>query len=138
MLTGIPAEKIGEWWPKIGPVLERAAATSHGKERAVDYKGLAENRLAQIWVWLDNDCAVKMALVTEIINYPGGAYLRGRAVAGEIIGDWIDSVEIVEDWGREHGCRGVEWAVRPGFEKFLKPHGYEKTHVFLEKSLETG
>ena len=47
----------------------------------------------------------------------------------------LDYVEDLEAWAKDQGCKKMELFARPGWEKVMKPKGYKKTHVQIEKEL---
>ena len=134
-LTGIPSACVPLWEPKVIPMLAMAAEQSRGRDTPGTYLRMCRNRDAQLWVYLASRETVQAVLVTRILQYDGGKSLCGVAVAGYGVVDWIDCLDDIERWGREHGCVRAEWITRPGMEKLLKPRGYVKSHVMLEREL---
>lgn len=134
-LHGIPSVCVSTWTPFVTPLLEMAAERSRGRDTAETYLRMCREKEAQLWIYLVSHETVQAALVTRILQYDGGKSLCGVAIAGYGIQDWIHCLADIERWGAENGCVRAEWIVRPGMEKLLKPRGYVKSHVMLERAL---
>jgi len=74
----------------------------------------------------------KSAIVTEIIDYPKITSCRFFLAGGDLI-ELRDAERQVCDWAKTVGCRRVEIAGRPGWERALR--GYDKAAVWLSKEL---
>ena len=76
------------------------------------------------------------AAVTEIRNYPTGAYdVHGLVAAGDI-GEVRDRiVPQVEAWGRAIGAIGIVVESRPGWARALRPAGFEPHQLAVRKDL---
>lgn len=70
---------------------------------------------AQYW------CDGRAALVTHIVEYPGGAVaLEAIAGAGNMRGLTDSIAPAVEAWARDNGITHLKVAGRPGWERRLK------------------
>ncbi len=78
---------------------------------------------------------IKALAVTEIAAYPRITVCRLLACTGDDAALWVDLLAPIEDWAKSRGCAAMEPICRPGWERRLKPMGYRKTHVVLEKRL---
>ena len=74
----------------------------------------------------------KSAIVTEIIDYPKITSCRFFLAGGDLI-ELRDAERQVCEWAKTVGCRRVEIAGRPGWERALR--GYDKAAVWLSKEL---
>jgi len=74
----------------------------------------------------------KSAIVTEIIDYPKITSCRFFLAGGDLI-ELRDAERQVCEWAKTVGCRRVEIAGRPGWERALQ--GYDKAAVWLSKEL---
>lgn len=84
---------------------------------------------AQCWF------GVSAAIVTEIREYPKARVIHGLVAAGdleEIVGTLIPRAE---EWARSLGCSMAVIESRAGWERALKPHGWEVHQVALRKDL---
>lgn len=134
-LMGVTSPCISSWEPAVTPLLAMASERSGGRDTPETYLRMCRDRDAQMWVYLASRETVQAVLITRILQYDGGKSLCGVAVAGYNIKDWIDCLGDIERWGVENGCVRAEWVVRPGIEKLLKPRGYVKSHVLLERAI---
>lgn len=140
-LCDVPPEHIDILWPKIEPLIERATATSRGKETAFDIRRSLMARDCQLWIWWE-DGEVKLLAIAEIVRHPRKTVARIKlctglehAVPREMI---LGCVAVIEAWAREQGATGMENVARAGWERVLRTVGYERTHVYLEKELADG
>ena len=74
------------------------------------------------------------AAVTEIRNYPTGAYdVHGLVAAGDV-GEVRDRiVPQVEAWGRAIGALGIVVESRPGWARALRPVGFAPHQLAVRK-----
>ena len=76
------------------------------------------------------------AAVTEIRNYPTGAYdVHGLVAAGDVgaIRDRI--IPQVEAWARTIGALGILVESRPGWARALRPAGFASHQLAVRKDL---
>lgn len=134
MLYGIPAHAVDDVWNEVRPSLEDACETSRGKFDANDIRiGLLE-RDDQLWIWR-TETAFAVG-ITRIVNYPKQSVCTLRIVTGSNMDEWAEPcIKAIEDWAKANGCHAMEFQARPGWERFLRPRGYDKTHVYLERAL---
>ena len=133
---GVPWTDLDRAWPCVETLIERATATSRGKETAFDIRRALGSRDAQLWCFKANaDAPISAVAVTEIVNYPRRRVLRIRICTGEDRERWQAGLLALEDWARGQGCAGCEFIARPGWGRVLKAHGYETTHHVVEKDL---
>lgn len=76
------------------------------------------------------------ALIVELRDYPTGAKDVHVLIAA---GDAEQIVEelrpTAEQWGRDQGCIAAIVESRPGWAKYLKPHGYDPHQLAVRKEL---
>lgn len=134
MLYGIPAHQIDDVWDEVRPWIERACETTRGKFDAQDIRlGLLTGE-DQLWIW-KTPTAFAVG-VTRLANYPKQRVCNLRIVTGENMEEWAaPCIETIEAWARSNGCHAMEFVARPGWEKFLRRIGYDKTHSYLERAL---
>lgn len=129
--TGVPADRIDDYWPHVSGLIENIAGRSGRRFSAQDYYESFKDRGRQLWVAV-TDGDVVMALITEIRTYPGKRVAALVACAGERRGDWLHYLTTVEKWAKAQGCEAIEAEARPGWERVL---GWRRTHVILEKEI---
>jgi hypothetical protein len=134
MLYGIQRDQISEVWPEVCPWIEAAAETTRGKWDAEDIRAGLLTGEDQLWIW-KTDTAFAVG-VTRLANYPKQRVCNLRIVTGTSMAEWAQPcIETIEAWARENGCHAMEFQARPGWERFLKGRGYDKTHVYMERAL---
>lgn len=137
LLIGIPPENVDQVWPLIEDRIEEACLTSRGKEKAFDIARSARHGEKQIWVVWDGDAKDVLAVVvTELAVYPRKMVCRINICIGDGRERWQHHIEVIENWAREKGCRGMELFARPGWSRVLKQYGYDTTHHMVEKDFE--
>lgn len=74
------------------------------------------------------------AAVTEIRNYPAGAYdVHGLVAAGDIAEVRDQIIPRVEAWGRSIGALGIVVESRPGWARALRSRGFEPHQLAVRK-----
>lgn len=56
-------------------------------------------------------------------------------LGGDHFGQMIDFLWVLELWAVKLDCADLEVIGRDGFERMLKPYGFQRTHVVLRKEL---
>ena len=80
----------------------------------------------------------RAAAVTEIRNYPTGAYDVHALVAAGDVGEIRDRIiPQVEAWGRAIGALGIVVERRPGWARALRPAGFASHQLAVRKDLVT-
>lgn len=133
-LLPVDAHGLPDLWPLVRNRIASCCARSGGKYEPVD---VLQNALAgrmRLWLAVEDDSTRALA-ITEIVQYPRISVCKLLACTGEQAKGWVDLVAEIEAWAKEHGCSVLEAICRPGWERHLKPMGYRKTHVVLEKIL---
>ena len=130
------AEKVKEVWILVKDLIQKACDFSDGFSDAEDFKKWLEQGTMQLWVACDNeDKKVKCVCITEIKQYPKYKVCGCKITTGNSFKQWVDFMDYVMEWAKEEGCRKMEIHTRPGWERILKPKGFFKTHVQLERIL---
>lgn len=89
---------------------------------------LGANR-AQFW------CDGTSALVTRIVEYPGGAkVLEGLAASGTLESIWGQIVPQLEAYARLHGIKRLHAMGRPGWSR-AHPQGWEEYMTVIVKDI---
>lgn len=121
-----PPHPMGAQWAKWRPMLADAMDGSHHRIEEVE-RGVFQHRL-QFWP------GEKAAMVTEIVDYSGAKAIQVMWMAGDIE-DAIAMAPGISAFGRLMGCTEVLIEGRPGWQRVLKPHGFELWSVTLRKAL---
>ena len=130
------AGKVKDVWILVKDYIQKACDFSDGFADAEDFKKWLEQGTMQLWVAWDNDeKKVKCVCITEIKQYPKYKVCGCKITTGSSFKKWVDFMDYVMEWAKEEGCRKMEIHTRPGWERILKPKGFFKTHVQLERIL---
>jgi hypothetical protein len=130
------AEKVKEVWILVKDLIQKACDYSDGFADAEDFKKWLEQGTMQLWVaWDNEEKKVKCVCITEVKQYPKYKVCGCKITTGSSFKQWVDFMDYVMEWAKEEGCRKMEIHTRPGWERVLKPKGFFKTHVQLERML---
>ena len=121
-------------WP-LAKDLVQLACDTNGAFNADDIKDLCKQGAMQLWLVVSDSDTVLATVVTEIRRYSNYKVCDARIVTGKQMNLWVHHVDDLEAWARKEGCIKMELFARPGWEKVMKPKGYVKTHVQIEKEL---
>ena len=130
------AERVKEVWILVKDLIQKACDYSDGFADAEDFKKWLEQGTMQLWVaWDNEEKKVKCVCITEVKQYPKYKVCGCKITTGSSFKKWVDFMDYVMEWAKEEGCRKMEIHTRPGWERVLKPKGFFKTHVQLERML---
>ena len=130
------AERVKEVWILVKDLIQKACDYSDGFADAEDFKKWLEQGTMQLWVaWDNEEKKVRCVCITEIKQYPKYKVCGCKITTGSSFKQWVDFMDYVMEWAKEEGCRKMEIHTRPGWERVLKPKGFFKTHVQLERML---
>jgi len=128
-------QEIAKLWPTIRDRIGSCCERSGGKYAPADVLLNFLNGRMELWLVMDEAGAIQALVITEIVAYPRITVCRLLACTGDDAALWVDLLASMEAWAKSRGCAAMEPICRPGWERRLKPLGYRKTHVVLEKSL---
>lgn len=128
--VAVRSEELDVYLPLIGWHL--AEFTKNGQLSADDM--VDQIRRGERQLWLAWDDGVRGALLTCVLTDRMKTVVLTHC-AGEGFRDWLPMLPLVEAWARGIGADRIEANARPGWERFLKGYGMEKTHVVMEKVL---
>lgn len=120
---------------QLAPSISRALRRS-GFERynlADVIERLHSGRM-QLWLGVDDD-GVRVCVITEVSDYPRARTCGIFVCIGSGMAGWLHCLAEIEAWAKRVGCRYMVNIAREGWARTLKPLGYKKTHVVLEKEL---
>lgn len=126
MIIPVQPNEVDNWWPHVRDFINKVPYTAQSED---DVLGELRTGANQLWVVVDG--SVKLALITEVQQFPKERICVMFLAGGD--GSYAQPLaETVEQWAKEFGCDAVEIYGRPGWEKVLK---YKRTHVVLRKDL---
>lgn len=127
---------IESMWPFIEGYMKRAAKYTYGRYEAEDIKEGLLNKPQQLWIAFD-DTKIYGAVVTEITEYPRMKVLTVHFLAGVEFETWKDPMlKLVQQFGKDNGCKLIDSYGRPGWERVWANYGYTKRFIFYELPLE--
>lgn len=136
--TGIPADRVDDFWPQAEPFLWRAVLLTGGDETLLSVKNDLRNGDRQLWAAFTDPGlgAMVMAVTTRIVQFGSG---RRKCEIAHIGGDdmprWLGFLPVIEDWARGQGCCGMRLIGRRGWIKVLAQFDYADSAVVVEKAL---
>lgn len=116
------------------PKIEAATHYSVGKYKGGDIVRFLVSGAMQLWAACDEDKVMAIA-ITEMVVYPQRKICRFLCATGEHMQEWFNFIDDMETWAVANGCDGFQAECRPGWEKFLKPKGYAKSHIIVNKEI---
>ena len=135
-VSRVDTKDIERMWPLIEGYMKKAAKYTYGRFEVEDIKeGLLKNP-QQLWVAF-NDKKIYGAVVTEVTKYPRMTALTVHFLAGIDFESWKDPMlKLVQQFGKDNGCKLIDSYGRPGWEKVWANYGYTKRFIFYELPLE--
>lgn len=133
-LVGIRSDRLEHFWPLIRDYVAEAIERSDGKYEVTDILNALLARDMQAWAVTDGE-KIDALVLTEIVSYPRQREARILACTGSDARQWVHLISDIEAWAKANGCARLEPIARPGWEKYLKPLGFKRTHVVLTKEL---
>ena len=128
--------EVDKIWIMVKDYIQAALDRSGGYADHEHIKDQIKKNLMQLWVvWSEKDKKVYAVGVTELKQYPKYKTMNFRILTGEERVQWFEFLEPMETWAKSQGVKKMELYARPGWERLLKPRGYAKTHVQLDKVL---
>jgi hypothetical protein len=119
----------------VYPMIESAAEYSVGKYEGKDILKLIIDGKFQLWGAVEGE-KINGIAITEIVDYPRVKMCRFLCATGENLSEWMPLIKDIEAWAVSKGCKSFQAECRPGWERLLKPYGYEKSHIIMNKELD--
>tara|TARA_R100001594_G_scaffold133004_1_gene173481 strand:+ start:1393 stop:1830 length:438 start_codon:yes stop_codon:yes gene_type:complete len=127
-ISGIPHEALDGMWPIIVDHIVKGLEYGHGELDVEDiYRGL-KARDMQLWSAFQSDGECVASLVTEIFYFGKKKVMRFIVIGGGHMADWLDNIDILQEWAKENGCERVEAYCRDGLARRLEKYGYKKLY----------
>jgi len=132
----VDTKDIETMWPFIEGYMKRAAKYTYGRFEAEDIKEGLLKKPQQLWIAF-NDKKIYGAVVTEVTKYPRMTALTVHFLAGIEFESWKEPMlKLVQQFGKDNGCKLIDSYGRPGWEKVWANYGYTKRFIFYELPLE--
>lgn len=129
----VPQDSIDIWWGQLFPWIEDFCLYSQGSFDPPFILETIRSGFMQPWV-VKKDEKIIAVWLTEIRKTAVKEFVMIVAT-GQEMKEWADFLPSLEKYAIANGCKKMVGVARPGWEKILKPSGYKKTHVQMEKFL---
>jgi len=124
-ITGIPSSQIPKVWDDCVDFIELGNSKSQDEMTIQDIYELLCNAEMQLWVIINDDEKILGAGTTQILDYPNKKICRIVTLGGRNFENWIESINIIEEWSKTMNCESVEFFCRKGFQRKLENYGYK-------------
>ena len=132
-IYGVSRAEIPQNWGFVEGLVEEACNSSGLYWPSEIYAELLAGSY-QLWLAWNKD-GIRACMVTTVEQSQRAKWVRGILCAGENPADWVPHIEFIEAWAKAQGATYSHMMGRPGFEKWLRPKGYRRTHALMEKRL---
>lgn len=129
-LIGVKSNEARGIWPQVEPYLKRITDKQDTGCTTDDLLHRIETQRMQLWVQKG------VVFITEITVYPQWVGLHIPYAAGDNMEDWFDrSLEYLEGFAREKGCKYISATGRKGWIRQGKARGYKEAFFNVRKEL---
>lgn len=135
--SGVPKSCISSVAVDIEPLLEKALRYSLGEYLPQDILDYAADGRMQLWIASENLQLIG-CVVTELLNFPRKSVCNVVVVAGENLEQWMYGYELIEQWAATMGIDEIRGYGRTGWERLMKPQGFNKAYTVMTKELHDG
>lgn len=130
--NGLASYQARANWDRIFPVI--ADAVEGIGETSKSILALVESKAAQVWT-AEQDDEILSVFLTQVTDHPKRKVCSIIICTGHDFQQWVQFTKTIEEWAKSNGCTHMKHDARKGWERILKPYGYQSTHVVLEKAL---
>ena len=135
-LKQVETHEIFNEWSAIDRLLNYASGYWEEHYTLEQLRQMLLAGLMQFWhLRRDGEDEPYLGALLQINEYGKKKVMRILWLGGETYDGMMDFLWVLELWAAKLGCKDLEVAGRDGFERLLKPYGFEKTHVVLRKRL---
>jgi hypothetical protein len=135
--TGIPANRIKDFWLQAEPLLEKAIARGSDETTVSVLIALCQGA-RQLWAAFTGPDmeTMLMAVTTRIVTTGAGRKICEIAhIGGTGIERWLQFLPVIEAWAESQGCGLVRLIGRRGWVRMLAQFDYADCAVVVEKPL---
>lgn len=138
----ITLEQFTEVWLKILPFVKKLVRRGHGRISEKSVFDEVVNREVHLWVCFDDDNnnEVVAFIATRVREYATKRLLSFDYIGGERVEEWFDVAhDLIAQWAKTKivdggpECHGIEAIGRLGWQRFLKPKGWDQQYTIFEK-----
>ena len=118
------------------PILQRAIDDADGRWSTEQL--LADVEAGKVLVWIVSRDEKIVGVFTVRVIESGVRWILIEDCAGDDLASWImPALNAVETWARELGATQIVIEGRKGWERMLRPYGYESKRIQAVKRLES-
>lgn len=130
-------QRIEPWnltaWEVCAPMIQAAIDSGDEPYQLEDIKKEIDKNQMQLWSIMSNNDKILAAFVTTIA-YKDRVLLIFFA-GGEEMEKWLSLIDELTRWGKDNGCTSCQVHGRVGWDRMLKPFGFHKKKIVVEKKL---
>lgn len=131
-LEGIQPNDINKVWPRVRPLLDKALSRFYYEMSCDDiFRALIAEEM-QLWVVLEKE--IWAAVVTQIEQRLKEKTLIVLAAGGERLSEWLNIIQVFEEYAKQNSCGAVEIVGRPGWQRIYKD--YHLKMVTMRKEID--
>lgn len=130
----VPPQALPPIIPILAEILEPAIERSNGRETFKSVMESVADGHSVVFVLVKNRKTVAAA-ICSVVQYANKRNLRLSHVAGEGIKELLNTHTQMLNFAIKHGCDAIELIGRAGWERTLKPLGYEKHAILMERPI---
>jgi len=134
----VPYDFLAEEFMRTGPLMEKAAKSSHGRFQVEDLFDACVERRMTLWivVWMPvgQSREYLAVLFTSVRHYPRKRALRVDFAAGTRMTEWLGKFALAyEEAARMEGCDLMEGGGRLGWGRVFKKIGLNLPATTLKR-----
>lgn len=133
----VPQGEVPLVWDQVKDFLEGATDRTDGRVDIYDVQDELEMGSYQLWIAFTGTGEIVGAVTTRIIEYPQRRMLHGDMAGGKGLKDWqTKMLELLDQFAKDQKCSAFEMYGRRGWEKVLKPYGWDARQTVYLKEYE--
>ena len=125
----VDKDQVDEVWKDVKYLIEQTDDTETDSDDIYQY---LRSGHWSLWIFV-GDNGIQVAGTTSFVYYGNKKMCRIETVAGTERGDWLWTLQEVEEWAKLNECIAMDIFGRKGWEKVLKPFDYNFEAVLLRK-----
>lgn len=130
-------QRIEPWnipaWEAAAPMIQAAIDSGDEPYELEEIKKEIDGNRMQLWAIIANNGEIIASFVTTIA-YKGQVLLVFFA-GGEEMHKWLSFFDELMRWGKDNGCTSCQVHGRLGWDRVLKPFGFHRKKIVVEKTL---
>lgn len=135
IIQGIQSHDAEKWWPVVDDwccrALNRGGALLHLRDLV---EGVAAKDM-QLWIVLDDGNPIAVT-ITQIEQWKRGKVLSAFVIGGDDMHKWLAQLDdVLTRYARSLGCDFITGEGRKGWERVLKPLGWQAPSVTYMKRI---